>query len=169
MTKYNRTGLNRVLSVLAGINQAHLDRIGGSLRKEGLISAGGRGINAPDMSPEDVKNIILGLLATDNSSQAAKAVKEISEWKTEAGKNFGETVTAIFSDPEMAVKVSFISVFRNFPTASIGWSKLNPEKDVDEPVPDIEYFTPGGAKVEGKKILIEASITNGAINTIVPR
>ena len=165
--KYNRTAFNALLETLTGVDKQTLDRIGGSLRKEGMVSVGGRGPNAPHITPEDAKNIILGLLGTDNASQAAKAAKAASEWKSEKGNKFGEAVVAILSDHDIAKKVSYISILRNTQKAIIGWSKLDPIIDVDEPRPDEEVFTPEGAIPGGKGLIVEAALTNGALNSIV--
>ena len=163
----NRTALNWMLATLTRVDKQTLDRIGGSLRKAGMVSVGGRGLNAPNVKPEDAKNIILGLLGTDNASQAAKVVKDISGWQSKDGKIFGEAIVAILSSPDTARKVSSISVFRNFKEATIAWSTFDDITDDYETRPDYEVFTPGGVGVESGMLSIEATLNGNVLSTIV--
>ncbi len=45
------------------------------MRLAGLLSTGARGVNAPDMTAEDVAKLVLALLATDRPSRAVEMLK----------------------------------------------------------------------------------------------
>lgn len=164
----NRTAFIKLLETFTKVDKQVLDRIGGSLRKKGMLSVGGRGLNAPDLTPVDAANIIIGLLSSDNASQAGQTVQDVSEWQTDGGKKLGEAIASIFSSPEIALKVSYISVFRNFPEATVAWSKMDPGNVYsDEPTPNKEIFTPKDAISESPGLIIEAALTGGTIKSIV--
>jgi hypothetical protein len=169
MIKISRIAFNRMLCTLTNINAQKLTGIGDSLRKEGMVSTGGRGPHAMHITLSDVKNIILGLLAADNASQAARVVKIVSDFRSKDGVNFGETITSILADPETAGKVSYISVFRNSGKAVIGWSRFCPQMDVGErePVSYKEFFTAEGADIEISGLIIEATLPKDVLNAIV--
>jgi hypothetical protein len=167
--KISRTAFNRTLCTITNINEQKLDSIGGSLRKEGMISIGGRVPNAMHITLLDARNIILGLLAADNASQAAKVVKVVSNFKSKDGVNFGEAVTTLLADPDTASNVSYISVFRNSGKAVIGWSKFRPQNDVGENAyyPYQQVFTAEGADIEISGLIIEATLPKEVLNAIV--
>lgn len=169
MIKISRTAFNRTLCTLTNINEQKLDSIGGSLRKEGMVSIGGRVPNAMHITLSDAKNIILGLLAADNASQAAKVVKVVSNFKSKDGVNFGEAVTTILADPDTASKVSSISVFRNSGKAVIGWSRFRSKMDIDENefYPYKQVFTAEGADIEISGLIIEATLPKDVLDDIV--
>lgn len=117
----NRTALNEELAILTGVSRQTLDRIGGSLRKAGMVSVGGRGPNAPYITPEDAKNILLGLLGTDNASKAADAVKVLSELKSSVGEKLGDAIVRLFTDENYRKDLAGIHVTRNFPLVELYW------------------------------------------------
>lgn len=45
------------------------------LKEAGLLTSGARGVNAPDMTPQDAARTTIALLATDKPSRAAEMVK----------------------------------------------------------------------------------------------
>lgn len=119
--KINRTAFNWELATLTGADKQTLDRIGGSLRKEGMVSVGGRGPNAPHITPEDAKNILLGLLGTDNASKAAAAVKVLTELKSSIGEKAGDAIVQLLIDPSFRKDLSAIHVTRNYPLVQLYW------------------------------------------------
>jgi len=131
--KIDRTAFNKLLSMLTGVDRQVLDRIGGSLRKAGMVSVGGRGINSPHITPEDVKNILLGLMGTDNASRAAEAVKILTELKSDTGKKAGDAIVQLLTDPSYRKDLSAIHVTRNYPEVVIYWGlEENPESQREE-------------------------------------
>jgi hypothetical protein len=114
---------------------ADLDRIGGSLRKSGMVSVGGRGNNAPQITPEDAKNIILGLLGSDNASQAADAVKKLSDLVSpETGRRAGDAIIHLFTNPDYRYNLTAIEVTRNFPEVALSWGFIDEPDTIREEV-----------------------------------
>jgi hypothetical protein len=131
----NRTAFNSYLSMFTKVNQQTLDRIGGSLRKKGMVSVGGRGPNAPQITPEDAKNIILGLLGSDNASKAADAVKKLSNLKSpETGRRAGDAITLLFTNPDYRFNLTEIHVTRNFPKVALYWGFIDKPDTIREEV-----------------------------------
>jgi hypothetical protein len=155
----NRTAFNEQLAILTGVSRQTLDRIGGSLREAEMVSVGGRGPNAPHITPEDAKNIILGLLGSDNASKAADAVKMLTELKSPAGEKAGDAIVRLFTDANYRKGLSAIHVIRNFPEVSICWGF--------EELPETqkkEIFTTGDAH---GSLQIKAILDGAVVSTIV--
>jgi hypothetical protein len=117
----HRTELNSLIATLAGISKHTVDRIGVNLNKSGLLQSGGRGRYAPDMAPEDLKNIILALLGAESTGRVFEAVLQLHVLVADDGTKFGDTLLAICTDQELAAQVMQVSVLRNFPQATIYW------------------------------------------------
>jgi hypothetical protein len=119
--KIGRTAFNGELAILMDVDRQTLDRIGTSLRKAGMVSVGGRGPNVPHITPEDAKNILLGLLGTDNASRAADAVKVLTELKSPVGEMAGDAIVKLLIDPSFRKDFSAIHVTRNYPLVELYW------------------------------------------------
>ena len=117
----HRTELNTQIAHLTGLSKHTIDRIGVNLNKGGLLLAGGRGRHAPDMGPEDLKNIILALLGSESTGVVFKTVLTLHMLTANDGQNLGDILLDICSDPEKAAEVIQISVLRNYPRATIYW------------------------------------------------
>jgi hypothetical protein len=117
----HRTELNTKIALLTGLSKHTIDRIGVNLNKGGLLLAGGRGRHAPDMGPEDLKNIILAVLGSESTGVVFKTVLQLHALTAKDGQNFGDTLLDICTDPKMAAEVLQISVLRNYPSATIYW------------------------------------------------
>jgi hypothetical protein len=117
----HRTELNTKIALLTGLSKHTIDRIGVNLNKGGLLLAGGRGRHAPDMGPEDLKNIILAVLGSESTGVVFKTVLQLHALTAKNGQNFGDTLLDICTDPKMAAEVLQISVLRNYPRATIYW------------------------------------------------
>lgn len=117
----HRTELNNLLARLAGVSKHTVDRIGVNLNKSGLLQSGGRGRYAPDMGPEDLKNIILALLGAESTGRVFETVLQLHGLVAEDGRKFGDILLEICTDQRVAVKVMQISVLRNFPQATVYW------------------------------------------------
>jgi hypothetical protein len=117
----HRTELNKKIAVLTGLSKHTIDRIGVNLNKGGLLLAGGRGRHAPDMGPEDLKNIILAMLGSESTGVVFKTVLKLHAFTAKDGQNFGDILLGICTDHKKAAEVILISVLRNFPRATIYW------------------------------------------------
>ena len=164
--KISRTAFNAELAILTEVDKQTLDRIGGSLRQAGMVSVGGRGSNAPHLTPEDAKNILLGLLGTDNASRAADAVKVLTELKSSAGEKAGDAIVQLLIDPSYREGLSAIHVTRNYPLVEIYWGM--------EGYPDgIEgMFVPQKEEIYGDVdggpgLRIKAMLDGNIVNTII--
>jgi hypothetical protein len=74
--------LSTLIPVLADALGAPLQSVGvlaGSLRKQGLISTGGRGLGAPEMTPADVTNLLLATMCGPPAKDAHVAVTRLRE------------------------------------------------------------------------------------------
>lgn len=158
----NRTAFNKNLSILTGINGQTLDRIGGSLRKAGMVSIGGRGTNAPHITPEDAKNIILGMLGSDNASKAADAVKRLTDLKSPVtGQKAGDAIVRLFTDPDYCRELGSIHVTRNYPQVAIYWGyEEMPETHKEE------IFKPD-TNNDPPQLTIKAILDGGVVHAIV--
>ena len=169
-TKINRTNFNVLLEKYIGIDKQVLDRVGGSLKEAGLVPVGGRGRNAPLITFVDAKNILLGVLATDNASQAGKAVMDASEWKNEAGRTLGDVITNILDESEKRF-LAYITVFRNFPQAEIGWTvegrTIIDSDGVERDDPLREVFRAAGVTNDPPSFRVEATILGRMLETII--
>jgi hypothetical protein len=117
----HRTELNTKVADLTGISKHTIDRIGVNLNKGGLLLSGGRGRHAPDMGPEDLKNIILAVLGSDSTGNVFKTVLSLHALKAKDGKNFGDVLLDICGDKKKADNIMQISILRNYPQATIYW------------------------------------------------
>lgn len=168
----DRTALNWELSTLTRVDKATLDRIGGSLRKENMVSIGGRGPNAPRVTPEDVKNILLGLLGSDNASRAAEAVKELTLLQSsETGRTVGEAIVDLLTNEKARENLAAICVTRNYPRVEICWGYENEAYDgfFDEfpnARPRSEVFQ-GQGQDAVPHFAVVATLDGAVVNTIV--
>ena len=117
----HRTELNSLIARLAGVSKHSVDRIGVNLNKSGLLQSGGRGRYAPDMGPEDLKNIILALLGAESTGRAFETVLQLHGLVSDNGRKFGDILLEICADQGIAAEVMQISVLRNFPHATVYW------------------------------------------------
>lgn len=116
-------------SMLTSCSRHELDRIAGYLRETRLIPVGARGLNAPDLQPDDAANLFIGLIASARPKDAKEAVPKYSSLKANDkcasfpfkfdGDTFGQAVDEIFGDPSLAYLVEKIEVCRIRPEAII--------------------------------------------------
>jgi len=163
--KITRTAFNAELAILAEVDKQTLDRIGGSLKKAGMVTVGGSGPNAPHITPEDAKNILLGLLGTANASRAADAVKVLTELKSSTGETAGDAIVQLLTDRSYREGLSAIHVTRNYPLVEIYWGM--------EGYPDgLEgMFVPQKEEIYGDAggpgLRIKAMLDGNIVNTIM--
>jgi hypothetical protein len=165
--KIHRTAFNERLSKLMVVDKQTFARIGGSLRKAGMVSVGGRGPNAPHITPEDAKNILLGVMGTDNASRAAEAAKNFSELKSASGEKLGDAITQIFKGTRKYSGLACISVYRNFPKAIICWTVEKENREANEVSHENvieEIFEAEGSGPE-PAFLIEATLKGNPLTT----
>lgn len=117
----HRTQINNHIAQLAGISKHTIDRIGVNLNKGGLLLSGGRGRYAPDLGPEDLKNIILAMLGSESTGRVFETVLMLHGLTDKDGQKFGDILLDICTDNMMAAEVMQISVLRNYPQATIYW------------------------------------------------
>jgi hypothetical protein len=117
----HRTELNNLIARFTGVSKHTVDRIGVNLNKSGLLQSGGRGRYAPDMGPEDLKNIILALLGAESTGRVFETVLQLHGLVADDGRKFGEIILEICTNKEVAAEVMQISVLRNFPGATVYW------------------------------------------------
>lgn len=117
----HRTGLNNRIARLTGISKHTIDRIGVNLNRGGLLVSGGRGRHAPEMGPEDLKNIILAMLGSESTGKVFETVLNLHGITANDGQTFGAVLLDICAKQEKASQVMQISVLRNFPQATIYW------------------------------------------------
>jgi hypothetical protein len=167
MIKISRKSFTKTLCALTNVDEETLQAIGANLRKDGLVSFGGREAGFRHLNLSDATNFLLGLLATENPGQVSKVVRVVSHLKSKDGVYLGDAVAAILADPETAGKVEYISVFRNSGKAVIGWSRgVFPgnygERDLRQDV-----FSPEGADMEMFGMIVEAKLTRDVLNSII--
>jgi len=168
MKKINRTAFNYELSLLTGADKLTLDSIGGSLRKAGMVSVGGRGPHAPDITPEDARNIILGLLGSDNASKAAEAVKVLLELKSEDGRKAGDEILQLFTDPKYREGLSAIHVTRNFPLVELFWGIEEYPDGIEGMFPpqrEERFGTLNGAPAMQIKAILDGNVVHTIVHT----
>jgi hypothetical protein len=106
-----------------------------ALKEADLITTGGRGVNAPDMTPLDAARVTIALLATDKPARAAEMVRRFgglpyapSESKGDHPAEFGirdgitleEVLANIFaSDGLLGSAHPYVEIRTNARTASI--------------------------------------------------
>jgi hypothetical protein len=117
----HRTEINNQIAQLTGISKHTIDRIGVNLNKGGLLLSGGRGRYAPDLGPEDLKNIILAMLGSESSGRVFETVLLLHALTSEDEQKFGDILLDICADATRAAEVMQISVLRNYPQATIYW------------------------------------------------
>jgi len=117
----HRTELNTKIAQYTGVSKHTIDRIGVNLNKGGLLNSGGRGRHAPDMGPEDLKNIILALLGSETTGRVFETVLNLHGLRSKEGRNFGDILLEICANQDKASEVMQISVLRNYPQATIYW------------------------------------------------
>ena len=115
----HRTELNSRIALLTGVSKHTVDRIGVNLNKGGLLLAGGRGRHAPEMTAEDLKNIILAMLGSESTGRVFKTVLQLHGLESEDGLKFGDIFLEICSNREKAAQVMQLTILRNFPQATI--------------------------------------------------
>jgi hypothetical protein len=121
--KYSRTQFINQLSILTGATKHNVDRMGVLLNKAGMLLSGGRGPNAPDLTPKDLTNIVLGMLGAEKTSTVVEVVNRNKALKSERW-TLGEALIKILSDHKTSQKVLAISVCRNYPEAKIEWADI---------------------------------------------
>lgn len=117
----HRTKINIQIAHLTGVSKHTIDRIGVNLNKGGLLLSGGRGRYAPDLGPEDLKNIILAMLGSESTGRVFETVLMLHALTAVDGEKFGDILLKICTDHKIAANVMQISVLRNYPHASIYW------------------------------------------------
>lgn len=157
----HRTELNTQIARLAGISKHTLDRIGVNLNKGGLLLAGGRGRHAPDLGPEDLKNIILAMLGSESTGKVFETVLKLHVLTAEDGEKFGDILLDICTDHELAAEVMQIRVLRNYPEATIYWKA--PSGMQTGRVQEFRSFS----EPKQPGMLVAASITGDAVSRLV--
>ncbi|MEA1015576.1 hypothetical protein [Sphingosinicella sp. LY1275] len=110
--------LERILA-MHGAPASFLDTVTRSLRAEGRLPIGGRGVNAPDIGPDEAAWVMIGLAATDVAAQAALRFALQLELALPEGasprhaRNFVDAVQALLGSPETAWEVWEIRVGRS--------------------------------------------------------
>lgn len=116
-----RTAFNHLLSTLTGISNHQINRAGTVLSKAGMIESGGRGFNAPDITPRDAATILLAVIGTDNASRAVETVEKLSLLESSRGRTFRGTLEEILTNVDLARTVSSITIYWNYLDACIEW------------------------------------------------
>lgn len=128
--------LARTLEILQPHGPTHLDHLMRSLRAGGLLPLGGRGASAPDLTPHEAANMLLGLATadkpTDGAAMAATYAALRPSWtgNTATGRpdqprafakasTLGDALAAILGNMELALEVEELQVFQNWPRAVI--------------------------------------------------
>jgi len=156
----HRTELNSKIAELTGISKHTIDRIGVNLNKGGLISTGGRGRHAPNLGPEDLKNIILALLGAEKTSKVFQVVLGLHILKSQNGELFGDVLLDMCSDHEKAKEIMQVTVLRNFPQATIYWKDESGNR-----VGRMQNFVTGSEAQPGLRVV--ASLNGSVITELV--
>lgn len=69
-----------------------------TLREEGMLTTGARGVNAPDMQPEDAAKLLLALLVIDKPSKSREAVRDFGGLICNRFDPSGDNAEFTFSD-----------------------------------------------------------------------
>lgn len=157
----HRTELNTQIALLTGVSKHTVDRIGVNLNKGGLLHAGGRGRHAPDMRPEDLKNIMLAMLGADSTGRVFESVLRLHGFTASDGKKFGDLLLEICSDQTKAAEVMQVSVIRNYSQATVYWKDASGTR-----IGRIEDFR-GGVDQEQPGMRVVASLSGKVIHALV--
>jgi hypothetical protein len=111
--------------VLANITtKSEADQRAMRLREAGLLSKGGRGPHAPDLSTSDIVNLIIAITVAGKSTQAIDKVNVYRKMETSSkgeitAENFGDALAQIILKPELASCIKKTVICRTWPEAEI--------------------------------------------------
>jgi hypothetical protein len=114
-----RTDLNFRLATLTQTSQDIIDDIGIALNRARMLTSDGHDRLAPDFSPTDMKNFIIGLMASNAVSEVPERVRKYSALELD-GETFGDHLVGIFSQkPDEKPFVNRIVICRTYPEAHV--------------------------------------------------
>jgi hypothetical protein len=87
-------------------------------REEGWLPTGGRGLNAPALTPASATAVLISL-ASEQACHATEAVSRLSPLKADNGQVFAEALAEILAEPRAAAGVAEVELGRNVPTAKV--------------------------------------------------
>lgn len=161
-----RTHFNATLAMLTRVNQSTINLIGVNLKKAGLMTIGGRGRHAPEITPEDMKNIIIGLIAAESAAKSPKAVMTYSDLLC-GNKKFGDELTIILSDLNLVRRISRIVVLKNYPEAWIYYAKpvVVGKNGVPHQDEEVQHFVSKENHGDYPGLVISATLDGAALRT----
>lgn len=123
--------LLRTLELVTFRGAAELDIIGRELRKFQMLPKGGRGLNAPALSAQDVATVLIGMAGAANANAAARAVLDIAPLQPAGGLRASFRATETFADAlafalahgDAARMVETVRICQSTPAASIAWNE----------------------------------------------
>ncbi|PGH56520.1 hypothetical protein CRT60_16490 [Azospirillum palustre] len=125
----NGKDLERKLSVLVPRTHTQLDHFGRALRAAGLLPLGGRGLAAPEITPQHVANMLIALAVAEKPGDAPNAVigyaaMPVAECDAAAdidavADTFGEALLEILNPSAAGPEVLSVRICRSWPLAII--------------------------------------------------
>lgn len=116
--------LERLL-VQHGAPASFLDTVTRVLRSESRLPLGGRGVNAPDIGPDEAAWVMVGLAATDVAAQAGYGfhrqlgLELYGNEQPRHAKHFVDAVQVILGSADWASEVAEVRVGRSYPLSQI--------------------------------------------------
>lgn len=137
-----------------------LDTVTRVLRTEGKLPIGGRGINAPHISPDEAAWTLLGLAGTDVAAQAVHAIARLLELGLPPGersrtgeRRFVDAVQMLLHKPELAATVSEVRVGRSHALSQVLYRDGHVERFVLSGISPSKASTVGAMKFRTEGIL----------------
>ncbi len=118
------------LGSLTPWSASEIDQRTRRLRELRMLPTGGRGLNAPDLSPEHAATILIAMSAAAKATDTNHAVATYATMRPVASEHgfdflgcqsFAEVLELILSSPETAARIARIVVYRSWPQADLIW------------------------------------------------
>lgn len=130
----NGKELERKLSVLVPRTHTQLDHFGRALRAAGLLPLGGRGLAAPEITPQHAANMLIALAVAEKPGDAPNAVTSYSAMPmaecdpaigATAAETFGQALLEILTHSTSGPNIYSVRICRSWPLAIIETDRGN--------------------------------------------
>ena len=124
----NRSALIRRLSLSLQITYSKAHLYGHRLADAGLITSGGRGRYAAEMTSKDTALIIIAMMAVKKNSKVTQVISNYTDLKNCDGEKFINTLDMILNQLDIVNSVLDLSICKSFPYAQIRYKNGKVEK-----------------------------------------
>ncbi|CAO3351904.1 hypothetical protein [Azospirillum melinis] len=171
----NAKGLERFLVSLTPWGATEIDQRTRNLRVARMLpTGGGRGLNAPEIGPEQAATVLISLAVSDRAVDAVQSVLTYAPLKPATGgqfdgfgacETFGEALTLILEDYGAKYDVEEVVICRTWPMAII--TRKAPDGEIQEFV--YGYDSSGTANAEGYRasiVRVETRFSGGFLHQL---